>query len=347
MNLTALTDKCTHVSYAYADVDNGKIALVNKILDSRNIELLNRLKNSRDVKILIGIAGYSKAYRMSAMSRTEGSRRIFIESVWEFITKFGLDGVLIDWRYPKVNIEGQGVDRSQDKKNFAKLIEEMRQKLGSQYVIGVTVGASDWVIEQNRPYDVKVLDQNVDFVDILAYSYHGNWEATANHHAPLGPLADYEATYPTDNIKWAVKKWSESALSLNKMNVVLAAFGFLQNLEDKDNAEPLSPTSGGEFKPFRQICRLNWNDVWYAGWEAPVAILDSQWISYDDSESLKLKLDYLQSQNIGGISFDSIDKDDWNGNCGQPLVSSVAQAIVLTKDIPLSHSSDSIGRRVQ
>ncbi|KAI1303897.1 Chitinase-3-like protein 1 [Halotydeus destructor] len=324
MNLTALTDKCTHISFTYADIDGGKIALVNENLDSRNIKLLNGLKDARDVKILIGIAGYGKAYRLSAMSRTQGSRRIFIDSVWEFITKFGLDGVLIDWRYPKVNIEAQGVDRSQDKENFARLIEEMRRKFGSQYVIGVTVGASHLVLERFRPYDERMLNRDVDFVDILAFSYHGDWDSSANHHAPLGPPADRDQA---DNIRWAVKKWSRSALSLNKMNVVLAAFGYLQNLEDENNPKPFSATSGGELKTYSQICKLGWKDAWFPGFEAPVAISERQWISYDDAKSLKLKLSYLKSQNIGGVSFDSIDKDDWNSQCGQPLVNAVTQEI--------------------
>ncbi|KAI1303901.1 Acidic mammalian chitinase [Halotydeus destructor] len=333
MNLTALTNKCTHVSYAYADIDEGRIAHVNETLDSYNLKALSDLKKTSATKILIAVPGYGKAYRMSAMSRTQDSRQIFIESVLEFIKKFQLDGVLIDWRYPLVDIEAQAIDRTQDKENFASLVKEMRTQLGSKLVIGVTVGASNWVIHKHRPYDEEVLDQNVDFVDILTHSYHGFWEPTAGHHAPLGPLADSNLTYhTTDNIMWAVKKWSESALSPKKMNVILTAFGYLQNLKDEDNPKPLSATSGGEFRPYSQICKLKWSDVWFPGLDAPVAILDSQWISYDNARSLKLKLDYLQSQNIGGISFDSIDKDDWNGECGQPLVSYVAQEIVLTNE---------------
>jgi chitinase len=47
-------------------------------------------------------------------------------------------------------------------------------------------------------YDIPALSQNVDFINVMAYDYHGGWDPRTGHLAPLfqGPLAfDSNPTY--------------------------------------------------------------------------------------------------------------------------------------------------------
>ena len=49
------------------------------------------------------------------------------------------------------------------------------------------------------------------------------------------------------------------------------------------------------------------------------------WMSYDDPESLGIKVDYLRSKKLAGAMFWSLDTDDFPK--GYPLVTSVSQRL--------------------
>jgi len=51
-------------------------------------------------------------------------------------------------------------------------------------------------------------------------------------------------------------------------------------------------------------------------YKVPYIVKGNQFISYDDLISVKEKLDFLKSQNLGGATVMSIESDDFHNKCG-------------------------------
>ena len=85
------------------------------------------------------------------------------------------------------------------------------------------------------------------------------------------------------------------------------------------------------FLAYNEIC-LMLNE---GGWtvkrddimKVPYIINKNQWISYDDVQSIKDKVEFLKSKELAGATTSSIDSFDFRGDCGDginPLLKTIA-----------------------
>lgn len=64
----------------------------------------------------------------------------------------------------------------------------------------------------------------------------------------------------------------------------------------------------------------------------PYAYKDNLWVGYDDEEIVRLKAQYVNEKNLGGIMFWSLDNDDFRGKCHDrpyPLIEAAKEALLL------------------
>ena len=47
----------------------------------------------------------------------------------------------------------------------------------------------------DKAYDVPVLGEHLDFINVMTYDIHGYWDHKTGHHAPLFQHADDDADY--------------------------------------------------------------------------------------------------------------------------------------------------------
>lgn len=81
---------------------------------------------------------------------------------------------------------------------------------------------------------------------------------------------------------------------------------------------------------YYEICQ-NLNSGWTRRWnddqKVPYAFNGNEWVGYDDTTSLAIKVDYAKSKNLAGVMFWAIDLDDFDGSfCNKgkyPLMSFV------------------------
>lgn len=84
-----------------------------------------------------------------------------------------------------------------------------------------------------------------------------------------------------------------------------------------------------------------WTRHWEPEQKIPYATFENQWVGYDDTESIALKVQYLISENLGGAMVWSIETDDFRGICGQqknPLLSVINS--VLNKGVTIAPPSN-------
>lgn len=91
-----------------------------------------------------------------------------------------------------------------------------------------------------------------------------------------------------------------------------------------------SSTGMRGFYSFYDTCRMvkevNWTVVSDEQYMAPYAYKNKQWVSYDDMESIEVKVNFAMDKRLGGVMIWCIQDDDFNGNCSgtkYPLIKTV------------------------
>ncbi len=158
--------KLTHINYAFADIENGVIKK-GFVHDEQNFAVLNSLKKQNPhLKVLISVGGWTWSGNFSDTALTEESRSKFAKSAVEFVRKYKLDGIDIDWEYP--GLPGIGnPHRSEDKENFTLLLKALREELdryqvedNKHYLTTVAAGAADEFVEateMGEAADISIL----------------------------------------------------------------------------------------------------------------------------------------------------------------------------------------------
>ncbi|WP_433982858.1 glycosyl hydrolase family 18 protein [Tunturiibacter empetritectus] len=121
----------TRINYAFADLQNGKI-VEGFAHDAENFAALNALKHANpSLTVLVSIGGWTWSGNFSDMSLTRQRRKIFIESAVQFIEKYELDGLDIDWEYPGMSGDNHRF-RPEDKQNYTLLLKELRTRFNHE-----------------------------------------------------------------------------------------------------------------------------------------------------------------------------------------------------------------------
>ncbi|MHB2009837.1 MAG: glycosyl hydrolase family 18 protein, partial [Acidobacteriaceae bacterium] len=90
-------NKLTRINFAFANIDKGRI-VEGDPSDAANLATLVGLKKENpDLTVLVSVGGWLWSGRFSDAALTAASRAKFIDSVADFITRYKLDGLDIDW----------------------------------------------------------------------------------------------------------------------------------------------------------------------------------------------------------------------------------------------------------
>ncbi|CAG2115208.1 unnamed protein product [Medioppia subpectinata] len=356
---------CTHMMYGFAKLgDNNEIAVYEEGLDLGDTDwqsspvwgrgFYRRTEHLRDVnpdlKVLISIGGWNEgSNKYSKMAANAASRAQFVNSVVKFLKEYKFDGLDVDWEFPGFAAEtGPDHDRTpgdpKDKQNYIELLRELRAALKPHnYLLTAAVSAGKATIDV--AYDVKQLDQLLDFINIMSYDFHGgSFENITGHNAPLyaDPKADEKQKILT--VSYGVEYWLKLGLSPKKLNMGFATFGRSFTLADPNNHGLGAPAvgKGGNIGPYtNQAGMLGYNEVCEylkAGWTAyrdntqkiVYAVKGNQWVGYDDEQTFQDKLEYLKAKGLGGAMVWSIDTDDFHGYCGplkHPLIKTISREL--------------------
>ncbi len=117
--------KLTRVNYAFSNISGGRM-VEGHPEDASNLAVLHALKlKNPQLTVLVSVGGWLWSTGFSDMALTSTSRSAFIESVDNFVTRYELDGLDIDWEYPGLIGSGHPF-RPEDKHNYTLLMKELR-----------------------------------------------------------------------------------------------------------------------------------------------------------------------------------------------------------------------------
>lgn len=179
-------------------------------------------------------------------------------------------------------------------------------------------------------YDVPAVASYLDFINLMAYDFHGKWERETGHNAPLyAPSSDSEwrKQLSVDN---AAKIWVQMGTPREKLIIGMPTYGRSFTLSSNDKHGPNSPASAGGkqgeytkevgFLAYYEICEMLLNGavyVWDDEMKVPYLVDGDQWIGFDDERSIRHKMSWIKENGYGGAMAWTVDMDDFTGNvCG-------------------------------
>jgi chitinase len=325
--------KITHLNYAFAVIKDGEVAADQAISAEqgpRDFVVLRALKQRNPaLKTLISVGGWAGSKDFSNVALTPQARRKFAASALDFIRKNGFDGVDIDWEFPVAGGDAGNIMRPEDKQNYTLLLQALRDKLDSagrqehrSYLLTAAVGNNQAFFQNTDMAKVAAI---LDWVNIMTYDFSGTWNKFAGHVAPLynDPALARPDANPKFNVSSTVEMALQDGIPAAKLVLGMPFYGYswkkcgasLHGQHQDCDGKGRGSTEPGELDYSDIAATLvnsngftrYWNDA------AKVPYLfnpdTGEFVSYDDSESLGYKINYLKQMGLGGAMFWQLSAD--------------------------------------
>lgn len=168
---TTKLEYITHLHFAFLNPKED--GTLNALTNHTNFEQLNKLAKKHNVKTAISIQGNESTFRN--ISANKETRSKLVKSLVDFVVFNNLDGVDLDWEYPRAN---QGSDITFEL--FAKELATELHAWHKYLSIAVTAGLYAGPVKEGI---TKGAIDAVDFVNLMAYDGIGSDSENTEHHA--------------------------------------------------------------------------------------------------------------------------------------------------------------------
>ncbi|KAI8080202.1 chitinase [Gilbertella persicaria] len=341
--------KLSHILYAFANVNtDGSVILgdpwadtdikfqkdktVDGVLDPwkendkdlhGNLKQFSLLKQqNRHLKVSLSIGGYSWSGNFSTLAAIPESRAMFTKTAISHLQNLGLDGIDIDWEFPK---------NAKDSENYVLLLKDLRAAL-DEYQAKVDPTKEPFLLSVAMPcgpenYRILKLGEMAKYVDIfylMAYDFAGEWDELTGHQSNLygGPL----------NVDQAVRDYEKAGVPSKKLVMGMPAYGRgFSNTASKPGSTYKGVPDGSwdrgsfDYKDLpREGAKEYIDEEKIASWS--YSKKTREFITYDTPAVVKAKCDYIKERQLGGAMFWELSADI-NGDDPRSLVHTAYQSL--------------------
>lgn len=329
-------EKLTHIIYSFTNVIDGEMKFSNPEEAGPKLEAIVQQKERNTVlNVMIACGGWG-ADGFSDMALSKASRVKFIKSASDFIKKYQLDGMDIDWEYP--GISGAGTKaRDVDTKNFTLLMKGLREMLDTfDQPKLLTFASAGW----KRYYDhieVNEVMKYADYTNVMTYDQVSGVSIYTGHHTPLGDVKSVaiqgtpfqvhlDSLYQNGQNRDPDPRSAEKIVNFlidegvdPKQIIIGSAFygRVWKGVPPANNGlYQLSTGLHIGWMAYREIRNSyepnkDFQRFWDSQAKAPYLYnaADSLFVSYDDTVSVALKTKYTIDKGLGGIMFWELGND--------------------------------------
>ena len=295
----------THINYAFALIENDFETL--KIEKESRLKLMAALKKQNpNLKVLLSVGGW-EAGNFSEMAADEKHRKAFAKNCLNAVTKYGLDGIDIDWEYPTSSAAGISSSPN-DTDNFTLLMKDLRETLGKDRLLTMASAS-------NAKYvNFKDVVQYLNFVNVMTYDMG---------YAPKHNAALYKSSFASESCDESVAKHFNAGIPYNKIVLGIPFYGHGEK---------------GEGKAFDSY--VDYKDIVIDGtkyttqWDATAMVpyvtdaTGKMVLTYDNAKSVGLKAEYVQQKGLAGAMYWNIEADDDSFTLGNAVASRLVKGYV-------------------
>jgi chitinase len=302
----------TRINYAFANIAEGRI-VPGAPADEENFKQLIALKRGNPaLTVLVSVGGWTWSGNFSDAVLTAQSRTVFVNSAVDFLRRYELDGLDIDWEYPGMKGAGNRF-RQEDGHNFTLALKQLRKafnreakKTHRRLYLTIAAGASDaYLAHSEMGKDQKYLDT----VNLMTYDYfEPGSDPLTGHNSPL-------FTNPADtrglSSDVSVKAFERAGVPAAKILLGVPFYGHAWGeVPDVDHGlfQPGKAAPHGAVPhnmSAEQMLALGYSRYWDAAAAVPYLYNPQThiWFSYEDTESVAGKCRYVKDHKLGGIMF--------------------------------------------
>ncbi|KAI5861929.1 hypothetical protein GGS23DRAFT_605878 [Durotheca rogersii] len=348
-------DALTHVNFAFAYIEpkSYKVVPMDAQTPASLFLEVPKLKQIKPgLKVFVSIGGWTFSDNgtvtqplFGEIAADAGKRQTFADNVVRFMKQYGYDGVDLDWEYPGAPDRG-GQDG--DVENFVLLLQTMRRTFdssGSRFGITFTAPSSYWYL---RWFDLPGLIKYADWINLMSYDLHGVWD----RDNPIGSIVQGHTNLT--EIKLAAELFWRVGVPPGKLVMGFGFYGRAFTLSDPDCSKPgcafkgasdPGPCTGeggilGHYE-IRELLKSDGSQkraaiepVYDRTAAVKYATIDGdQWVSFDDGETLKQKVQWANEVGLGGAMIWASDLDDDKYTAHAELLNREVRSTALLRDI--------------
>ncbi len=330
---------------AGADTAAAALTMSPAYKTTSNFGQLQTLKaaNSK-LRTMISIGGWTLSTPFFSIARDAQKRADFAKSAVYVVKRYGFDGIDIDWEYPGGGgLEQNGIgDTATDGDNYLLLLRALRDELNKQtlidgktYYLSIAGPGGDTNISNMDPKKIAAI---VDWINIMTYDFHGGWDAMTGLNAPMVNVDPNAGA-----AKWSIAGATDVYLTgLNGKGGVPASQLVLgvpfygrgwNNVEagasgtglGQAGSEGTSPGLGETEFPYNSLFSSGvlaysngvfsgaggYTRFWNATAQVPYLYSASakKFITYDDAQSMGVKMNFANQKALGGTMFWEMSED--------------------------------------
>ena len=301
------------VAFIYPLSDGSIVSLGGGIPFSQLVSTAH----SAGKKVLIAVGGASNSNGFAAATSTLTVRAVLINNLVSFIQTNNYDGVDIDWETPANSVETS---------QLTAFIQEMRAKfnqINASLLITMAVPPTAW---GGQHFDYTNLVNYVDWFNVMCYDFYGSWSGYAGHASPLyqSPNDPTQAGSDSLSISYMISRGvpnSKLLLGIPFYSVQFSAPGLYQKTT-------VSVTSNPVYADIVSYLSSGWIYRWDNISKVPYLLSSdsTQFISFEDTNSVKLKVAFAVRQGLGGLMCWELAQDVM-GNGSQPLLETIGTTL--------------------
>jgi chitinase len=329
--------KITHINYAFGNVSGGKCTIgdayadydkaytADQSVDGKadtwdqplrgNFNQLRKLKAQYPhIKVLWSFGGWTWS---GGFGQAVQNPAAFAQSCYDLVEDPRwadvFDGIDLDWEYP--NACGLTCDTS-GPAAFKNMMQAMRAKFGANNLVTAAVTADATSGGKIDAADYGGAAQYLDWYNVMTYDFFGAW-AAKGPTAPHSPLTSYPGIPQAGfNSAEAIAKFKAKGVPAKKLLLGIGFYGrgWTGVTQSAPGGTATGPAAGTyeqgieDYKVLKSSCPATGTIAGTA-----YAHCGTNWWSYDTPATVTSKMNWAETQGLGGAFFWEFSGDTSNG----------------------------------